>query len=315
MPDRLTDCPLNRPSVTVDIPKNPFLRIKSRYLVFATALAVNLLILLPFWTIEQAGLLPEAIDPIVLTVLDMVSRGAIAAVILWMLQSEGIKLKPLFGRGVLRAKLPRFSLFYGLFLLLSLLIFSLGSASIFFYLVSLAFPDYAGLILENASVIEEIESRFPALYDALIWLLVIGIAPVVEELIFRGVLLQRWATKWGMRRALVASSVLFGLLHTNNPVGLTLFGLVMGLLYVRTRSLWVPIVCHGLNNLAAVGIVALNQATASDQAAVTVADMQAGWQIGLLMVLVSVPFLWRFVRRSWPQAEAAIPYMINVGEG
>ncbi len=301
--------------MTVDVPKNPFLRLKSRYLVFATTLAVNLLVLLPFWTIERAGLLPGGIDPIVLTGLDMVSRGAIAAAILWILRDEGVKLKALFGRGLLRSKLPRFSLLYGFFLLLSLLIFSLGSASIFFYLVSLAFPDYAGLILENASVVEEIESRFPALYDGLVWLLVIGIAPVVEELIFRGVLLQRWATKWGMRRALVASSVLFGLLHTNNPVGLALFGLVMGLLYVRSRSLWVPIVCHGLNNLAAVGIVTLNHATASDQVAVTVADMQAGWQVGLLMVLVSIPFLWRFVRQSWPRAAATIPYMINLGKG
>ena len=310
MPDRLSD----RLPVTADISENPFLRLESRYVVFATFLAVNLLILLPFWTIEQAGLLPDVIDPIVVTILDIISRGAIATVVLWVIRSEGVKLRPLFGRGLLRSKLPRFSTAYGLFLVLSLLVFSLGSGSIFLYLMSLAFPNYAVLILENVSVLENVESQFPALYDGLIGLLVIGIAPVVEELIFRGVLLQRWATKWGMRRALVTSSVLFGLLHTNNPVGLTLFGLVMGLLYVRSRSLWVPIVCHGLNNLAAAGIVALNKATASDEVAVTVADMEASWQIGLLLILASVPFLWQFVRRSWPKAEVAIPYMINAGE-
>ncbi len=310
MPERSPDCL----PVTVNVAKNPFLRLESRYVVFATFLVVNLLILLPFWTIEQAGLLPDVVDPIVVTILDIFSRGAIATVVLWVIRSEGIKLKPLFGRGLLRSKLPRFSTAYGLFLVLSLLVFSLGSGSIFLYLVSLAFPGYAGLILENASVLEDTESQFPALYDGLVGVLVIGVAPAVEELIFRGVLLQRWATKWGMRPALVASSVLFGLLHTNNPAGLMLFGLVMGLLYVRTRSLWVPIVCHGLNNLAAAGVVALNKAAASDQMAVTVADIEASWQIGLLLVLVSVPFLWRFVQRSWPRAETAIPYMINVGE-
>lgn len=315
MPDRLPACPPNRLPVTVNVPENPFLRLQSRYLVFATFLAVNLIILLPFWTIEQAGLLPDAVDPMVGTILEIISRGVIAAVVLWVLRSEGVRLKQLFGPGLLRSKVPHFSIAYGLVLVLSLLMFSLGIASIFFYLVSLAFPSYAALLLENTSILEGIESRFPGLYNGLVGLLVIVIAPVVEELIFRGVLLQRWATKWGMRKALVASSLLFGLLHINNPVGLTLFGLVMGLLYVRTRSLWVPIFCHGLNNLAAVGIVALNHAMASDRVAVTVEDMQAGWEMGSIMVLVSLPFLWRFVRRSWPRARVAIPYMINVVEG
>ena len=307
----MSDSSSDRLPTRENIPRNPFLRLKSRYVVFATSLAVNLLVLLPFFTLEQAGFLPAVIDPVVVTVLDIVSRCAIAIIVIWMLRGEGVKLTQLFGRGLFSAKLPRFSVIRVLLLVLSLLVFSLGSASVFFYLFSSAFPDYAELILQNASVLEDIESQFPPLYDGLILLLVVGIAPVVEELIFRGVLLQRWATKWGLRKALVASSVLFGLLHTNNPVGLTLFGLAMGLLYVRSRSLWVPIGCHMLNNLAAVGIVMLSEATASDRVAVTVEEMQAGWRVGLLLALVSMPFLVRFVRRSWPGAEGVIPYVMN----
>ena len=313
-------------SIREALPKNPFVRIKSRYLVFATSLAVNLLILLPLWTFELAGWLPKMLDPVVVTVLDIASRCAISGAILWMLRSEGLKLSYLFGRGLFGRGLSgqglsgrrlsssnplRFSLGYGLLLVLSLLVFSLGSASVFFYLLSLALPDYAGFILENTSVLEDIESQIPWLYDGLILLLVLAIAPVVEELIFRGVLLQRWATKWGMPKALAASSVLFGLLHLNNPVGLTLFGLVMGLLYVRTRSLWVPIVCHALNNLAAVGIAFLSGMVASDEVAVTLEDVQADWWVGLVLMLVAMPFLFRFVRQSWPKLGAAIPYVAN----
>lgn len=294
---------------------NPFARLKSRYLVFATSLAVNLIILLPFWTIDRAGFLPETIDPMVLTALDAASRCALLAVVVWVLRSEGVRLGALFGQGLSGLRLPRFSLVYGFFLVLSLLVFSLGSASIFIYLLSLALPNYVGLLLADVSVLETIESRFPLLYDGLIVLLVVVIAPVVEELIFRGVLLQRWATKWGMRRALVGSSVLFGLLHVNNPVGLTLFGLAMGLAYVRTRSLWVPIVCHGLNNLAGVGIALLNGAIASDEVAVTVADVQREWRVGLFLMLVSAPFLLRFVWRNWPRDGATIPYMMNASIG
>ena len=298
-------------SIGEAFPENPFVRLKSRYLVFAISLAVNLLILLPLWTVELAGLLPKMLDPVVVTVLDIASRCAISGAILWVLRSEGVKLGYLFGQGLFSSNSLRFSLGYGLLLVLSLLVFSLGSASVFFYLLSLALPDYARFILENASVLENIESQIPWLYDGLTLLLVLAIAPVVEELIFRGVLLQRWATKWGMPRALAASSVLFGLLHLNNPVGLTLFGFVMGLLYVRTRSLWVPIVCHALNNLAAVGIALISGLVASDKVAVTLEDVQADWWVGLLLMLVAMPLIFRFVRRSWPTPGATIPYVAN----
>lgn len=293
--------------------KNPFLRLKSRYLVFATALGVNSLVALPLFVVGEAGWLPDALDPAIVTALEIGMRGAIAAIILWIVREEGLVLRHLFGPLVGRWR-PRFSIFYGLILVLSLLVFSLGSFSLFFAIAAIALPEYAAQILQSASVLEGTQGQFPYLSNALMLTLVLAIAPVVEELIFRGILLQRWATKWGLGRALLASSILFGLLHPNNPVGLTLFGLAMGLLYIQTRSLWVPIVFHALNNLAAVGLAGLSNLTGGNEVSVTVADVQAGWKVGLVLVLISAPFLWRFVRRSWPQPAAAIPYLINFGK-
>ena len=128
---------------------------------------------------------------------------------------------------------------------------------------------------------------------------------------FRGILLQRWAMKWGLRWGVVASSLLFGLLHFNNPVGLTLFGLVMGLLYVRTRSLWVPVLCHCLNNLAALGIDWLSKTTTPVDNPVTVESIQQSWWVGLVLILVALPLLGQFFRRSWPQPLDEIPYLLN----
>ena len=294
--------------------KNPFLRLKSRYLVFATALGVNSVVALPLFVVGEAGWLPEAIDPAVITALEIGVRCAIAAIILWIVREEGLVLKHLFGpvfKPIFTHRRPRFSILYGLILVLSLLVFSLGSFSLFFALAALALPDYAAQILQSASVLEEAQGQFPYLSHALMLILVLAIAPVVEEFIFRGILLQRWATKWGVGKALLASSLLFGLLHPNNPIGLTLFGLAMGLLYIRTRSLWVPIVFHALNNLSAVGLAGLSNLAGGDEVSVTVADVQEGWKVGLLLVLVSAPFLWRFVRRSWPEPAAMIPYLVN----
>lgn len=77
------------------------------------------------------------------------------------------------------------------------------------------------------------------------------IAPLVEELIFRGAVL-RWLEPWGRRFALVTSAVLFGLMHGNLvqlPVAIV-FGLLFG--YIAQRfSLRASIAAHAANNLFA----------------------------------------------------------------
>lgn len=75
------------------------------------------------------------------------------------------------------------------------------------------------------------------------------IPPVVEELFFRGLVLQS-LRKFGDGFAIVASSVLFGLFHGNFVQFVFAFiaGLVMALVVVRTGSLWTSILIHFLNN-------------------------------------------------------------------
>ncbi len=73
------------------------------------------------------------------------------------------------------------------------------------------------------------------------------LTPIAEELIFRGALFRKWRTRIGPVKAAVFSSLLFGLPH-GSPIGSTLFGLLMVLLYVRLGTLWAPIAAHCLNN-------------------------------------------------------------------
>ena len=77
-------------------------------------------------------------------------------------------------------------------------------------------------------------------------LVVIG-APIVEELFWRGLVLRSFERRFGPVVAVVASGVLFGLAHTNNPLGmpgLILFGMFLGYLAVRTGRLGAPILAH-----------------------------------------------------------------------
>ena len=76
------------------------------------------------------------------------------------------------------------------------------------------------------------------------------LAPAFEELLFRGTLLPWAAQRWGWILGLLATSVLFGLMHLQlaGLPTLTVLGLVLGLAFRRGGNLWTPILVHGLWN-------------------------------------------------------------------
>jgi uncharacterized protein len=84
--------------------------------------------------------------------------------------------------------------------------------------------------------------------------MVVG-APLGEELFFRGILYRFLKEKGGFYLALVTSSIVFGVLHPMNIIGITVVGLMTALVYERTGKLWLTIAMHALNNLIAFGIM------------------------------------------------------------
>ena len=79
------------------------------------------------------------------------------------------------------------------------------------------------------------------------------VAPVTEELLFRGWLMQDLKTRYGTRPALIWSSVVFGLAHVGLPQAVpyaVIGGLVLGAVALRTRSTLASIAMHaGVNAL------------------------------------------------------------------
>lgn len=87
----------------------------------------------------------------------------------------------------------------------------------------------------------------------------VGVAPFVEELVFRGVLLSGLASRMPVGWAIVLSALIFGCAHLPDfkflwyPIpALVLLGLVLGWMRVQTRSLWPSITLHASYNSVAV---------------------------------------------------------------
>lgn len=76
------------------------------------------------------------------------------------------------------------------------------------------------------------------------------LAPIVEELVFRGVLLNRLKLRIGIIPAILVSSFLFGIGHEfGGMISAFLFGICMCILYLKTDNILIPITVHFINNL------------------------------------------------------------------
>ena len=82
------------------------------------------------------------------------------------------------------------------------------------------------------------------------------LVPIAEEMVFRGAILRRLLdasdTRWHWA-AIVVTAALFGAMHLNMAQGINAFvmGLLLGWMYMRTRSIVPGLVFHFTNNTIA----------------------------------------------------------------
>lgn len=95
----------------------------------------------------------------------------------------------------------------------------------------------------------------------LVVLVVIFLAPVAEELFFRGVVFNAWLREGGVRWAFIGSTLLFALIHLSIAafVPILLLGFALAWIYRRTQSLLAPIALHATFNGISVVLVLLTR--------------------------------------------------------
>ena len=107
-------------------------------------------------------------------------------------------------------------------------------------------PDWFGALgfVEHAS-------RPAGVTGLFVLLSAVVIAPIAEELVFRGFLLNLWRHRWGMKWGIVLSSLAFGAAHFQYIVFAAAAGILLCLVYLRFGTLWQGTILHSLFNLVA----------------------------------------------------------------
>ncbi len=167
------------------------------------------------------------------------------------------------------------------------------------------------LVLITGIVIEPVLNLFPESFLDLLnqmganggWsvLMLAILAPVMEEVLFRGILLESVREKYSNGRAIVVSALMFGVIHVipQQVVNAFVIGLILGFIYVRTDSLWPVIIIHALNNAMAYVIMQW-----SDGANITVRSLIENdtiyavvYGMSLAVFIVSGYMVWRAIEK------------------
>ena len=119
------------------------------------------------------------------------------------------------------------------------------------------------LLFAVSMVIEPLISLFPASHFEFLqkmlgtggWVVMTSViaAPLLEEILFRGIIQDGAMRKFGPAGGIVIASAIFGVVHFIPPQVVNAFflGLVLGLVYYKTRSLVSVVLIHAFNNAIA----------------------------------------------------------------
>lgn len=111
------------------------------------------------------------------------------------------------------------------------------------------------------------------------------IAPILEEILFRGFLLKS-LLPYGSAFAIVSSAILFGVMHGNlvQLIPTILLGLVLGYIRVQANSVIPTILIHSVNNILSVVFMLLPQTKGTAAIAVTITLLLIAAAVVLLVI-------------------------------
>lgn len=132
----------------------------------------------------------------------------------------------------------------GITLLLALMAFTF----IQFILTTVSFiPVLFDIIMPYIMDISISEGEISYVY---IFISAVILAPLVEEVVFRGYLMNKWVDKYGLNKGIWFSSLVFMIVHIQSLfIPQLLLGLFCAIIYAKYKNLLYPIVAHALYNL------------------------------------------------------------------
>lgn len=131
---------------------------------------------------------------------------------------------------------------------LAALLWSLPVNFIYSTFLERFFPDFLEQMMEAGNLPENMLIASDPLSLLLMFIPVVILAPIVEEIIFRGVLYNLLNKRMSLPLAALISSLIFGIMHGSTFFQTAVIGLILAFVYQVTGDLRMAMLGHGLNN-------------------------------------------------------------------
>lgn len=120
-----------------------------------------------------------------------------------------------------------------------------------YILITYGWFDYILFSIPTGDMFKSVMEYFDSLPIVILLIESCVIAPIFEEILYRGILLKGLINKYNSKRAIVYSALIFGIAHLNIPQGINAFllGLILGTVFYYTRSIYLCMIMHFVNNL------------------------------------------------------------------
>ncbi len=260
---------------------NPFKYIKIRYVFILIVTFITFNMLFDIWFDVESNVLGALMTQI----------GYQLTIIIWMLyemlqvnKKVDFKISHFFQDN----NQNDFSIVY-LFFLFTSLIFSVVISSAILQFMPDFIQDYFTRLMtsyENATVFSQDSSL---IISSLQFLSMVVLAPIMEEFFYRGFLINRLSLKLNLRWAVFISTLLFTIGH-GDIISSFIKGYAFSILYIKTKSLKIPIIFHVANNLFAFTLFKTFDATQADS--LIIPDLVT--IIIFLLLIISFPLLIHF---------------------
>ena len=231
----------------------------------------------------------------------LVAYGTLLGAALWSLRDADLRPADVFGRP------PGEVTVWPTVIMMVPVMFAFAAMSLWAtaYAASWIAPDIAQYMLERRDD-DELQQLARGGSPLLIMFIVV-IGPVIEEFVFRGIVMRRWMARSTLWRGVIGSSIIFAILHPPFWLGALVVGVFLAMLYLVTRSLYAPIAFHAMyNGLVTWATLGASQLT-EDQKDQTLAEFRTEWMAETALLIVSGWIVYRVIQRFARVARQPVP--------
>ncbi len=167
-------------------------------------------------------------------------------------------------------------------------------------------PEPTGIVKK---LYDQMEKTMAAVFDDKIFgfLMVAVAAPILEEMLFRGIILKYLLKKYAPWTAILLTAVAFGIFHRNpwQFMYATTVGILLGYMYWKTDSLFYPILIHFVLNGTAFIATQFVDMEANEGVAEAVGD-EKSFYIAVVLSLGLIYILYSFVEKYFAKQKKSL---------